>query len=247
MQNFRAIIRRRHFLGVAGALSAASVFSKFAFAAAASKPKVGIIGAGRMGGALGTALAKAGYQVMFSSRKPEELKDLVAGAGANAHAGTVEQAAAFGDIALIVVPYSAMTDIAKQVGPALAKKPLVLDVSNPSPQRDGDAGTMALEEGPAEYLTRLMPGVKIVRGFNSINFMKIPNPVLPGGGKLGVAMVGEDAKAVELATTLARDIGFDPVIIGPLNLGRYLYRPSTYFNGSQSADEIRAIGKTIKK
>ncbi len=246
MQNFRAIIRRRHFLGVAGTLSAASVFSKFAFAAAAAKPKVGIIGAGRMGGGLGTALAKAGYQVMFSSRKPEELKDLVAAAGPNAQAGTVEQAVAFGDIALLVVPYSAMPALAKQVGPVLAKKPLVFDVSNPSPQRDGAEGEKALQEGPAEYLAKLMPGIKVVRGFNSTGFASIPSPNLPSGGRRGTAMVGEDAKAVEIASTLVRDIGFEPVIIGPLNLGKYLYRPSTYFNGNQSPDEIRAIAKTIK-
>jgi 8-hydroxy-5-deazaflavin:NADPH oxidoreductase len=243
MHNFRLTISRRHILGLALGLTC----SKLSFAAGAPKPKIGIIGAGRMGGALGSALAKAGYPVMFSSRNPAELKDLVAGAGANAQAGTVEQAAAFGDIAVLVVPYSAMPDVAKQVGPVLAAKPLLLDVSNPIPQRDGDEAGKALEEGPAAYLSRLMPGVKIVRGFNSISFARIPNPVLPNGGKLGVAMVGEDAKAVEIATTLARDIGFEPVVIGPLNLGKYLYRPSTYFNGSQGADEIRAIAKTIAK
>ncbi len=246
MTNFISRISRRHVLAFTAALLFATTFSGPSFAAAA-KPKVGIIGAGRMGGSVGTALAKAGYQVMFSSRKPEELKDLVAAAGPNAQAGTVEQAAAFGDIAITVVPYSAMPEIAKQVGPVLARKPLLLDISNPSPQRDGAEGEKALQEGPAEYLTKLMPGVKIVRGFNSIGFGKIPNPVLPNGGKLGVAMVGEDAKAIEIATTLARDIGFDPVVIGPLSLGKYLYRPSTYFNGTQSADEIRAIGKTVGK
>ena len=157
MPRFATNISRRHLLAVASALSTAPIFSKFSLAASASKPKIGIIGAGRMGGALGTAFAKAGYQVMFSSRKPEELKELVASAGPNAKAGTVEQAAAFGDIALTVVPYSAMPEIAKQVGPVLAKKPLLFDVSNPSPQRDGAEGEKALQEGPAEYLARLQP------------------------------------------------------------------------------------------
>lgn len=247
MQNRIFTIPRRRLLAVSLAATIGSAASTAGFAAGAPKPKIGIVGAGRMGGGLGSALVKAGYEVMFSSRRPEELKDLVAGLGANARAGTVEQAAAFGDIVLLVVPYGAMPGIAKQVGQVLATKPLVLDVSNPIPQRDGDEAAKALEEGPAAYLSRLMPGVKIVRGFNAIGFTKLSAPVLPGGGKLGVAMVGEDAKALDLATTLARDIGFDPVVIGPLNLGKYLYRPSTYFNGSQSADEIRAIAKTIGK
>ena len=238
---------RRHIIRIAGAVSLVTAFSKMGFAASAAKPKVAMIGAGRMGTGIGTNLVKAGYQVMFSSRKPEELKDLVAGLGANAQAGTVEQAAAFGDIAVLVVPYSAMPGIAKQIGPVLARKSLVLDVSNPIPQRDGDEATKALEEGPAEYLSRLMPGVKIVRGFNAVGFNRFPNPVLPDGEKQGVAMVGEDATALQLAQTLARDIGFEPVVIGPLKLGKYLYRPSTFFTGNQSADEIRAIGKTVGK
>ncbi len=236
---------RRHALGVAGALSLTATFAKFSFAAETAKLKIGIIGAGRMGGAVGTALAKAGHPVMWSSRNPEELKDLVKAAGANAQAGTVEQAAAFGDVVLTVVPYSAMPAIAKQVGPVLARKPLLLDISNPIPQRDGDEATKAMEEGPAEYLARLMPGVKIVRGFNAIGFTRFPNPVLANGQKLGVAMVGEDKVAIDLATGLAREIGFEPVIIGPLKLGKYLYRPSTYFNGNQSADDIRAIAKSV--
>ncbi len=245
MQNFP--LSRRHVIELAGALSLATAFSRAGFAANAPKPKVGFIGAGRMGTAIGTGLAKAGYQVMLSSRKPEALKDLVAGMGPNAQAGTVEQAAAFGDIVVLVVPYSAMPGIAKQIGPVLARKQLVLDVSNPISPRDGDEATKALEEGPAEYLARLMPGVKIVRAFNSIGFNRFSNPVLTNGGKLGVAMVGEDPKAIDLAQTLARDIGFDPVVIGPLKLGKYLYRPSTYFNGNQSAEEIRTIGKTVGK
>ena len=238
---------RRHLMRTLGAVSLAAPFSKLCFAASAAKPKVGIVGAGRMGSAVGSALAKAGYAVMFSSRKPEELKDLVAGLGANAQAGTVEQAAAFGDIVVLVVPYNAMTGIAAQVGPVLARKPLLLDISNPVPQRDGDEAAKALEEGPAEYLTRLMPGVKIVRGFNSIGFSTVATPTLASGAKRGVAMVGEDATALDLAQKLARDIGFEPVVIGPLKLGKYLYRPSTYFNGNQSADEIRTIGKTVGK
>jgi predicted dinucleotide-binding enzyme len=246
MRKFMSEIPRRHVLGWAAALPLAAAFSNPGFAAGA-KPKIGMIGAGRMGGGLGSALVKAGYPVMFSSRNPDELKDLVTGLGANASAGTVEQAAAFGDVVLLVVPYSAMPAVAKQVGPVLATKPLLMDISNPQPQRDGDEGVKALEEGPAEYLTRLMPGVKIVRGFNSTGAARFADPALPSGGRPGVAMVGEDAKALELATTLARDIGFEPVVIGPLSLGRYLYRPSTYFTGVQTADEIRAIAKTVGK
>src|SRR6185436_11909822 len=86
--------------------------------------KIATIGAGREGGALGTLYAKLGHQVMFSSRHPETLKDLVATAGPNAKAGTPAEAVAFGDVIFLVVPYTAVEQIGRDFGPALAAKPL---------------------------------------------------------------------------------------------------------------------------
>src|SRR5262249_42188807 len=151
------------------------------------------------------------------------------------------------DVVFLVVPYGAMPDVAREVGKVLATKPLVFDISNPNPQRDGDIGAKALEQGPGEYLMQLMPGVRVVRGFNSINWNKIPNPGLPNGEKLGVAIAGDDPKGLETAQALAREIGFDPVVVGPLSVGKLLYRPSTFFNGAQSAAEIRQIAPQLKK
>src|SRR5437762_11421561 len=100
--------------------------------------KIGMIGAGREGGALGTLFVKAGHPVMFSSRNPDRLKDLVAGLGPLAQAGTVEQAVAFADVVALVVPYPAIEEIGKAHASALAPKVVVLDVSNPIPRRDGE-------------------------------------------------------------------------------------------------------------
>ena len=246
MTTIISMIPRRHILSLATALPLAAAMSPHTFAAAAPL-KIGMIGAGRMGGALGTAFAKAGHPVMFSSRHPEELKDLVVAAGPNARAGTVTEAAAFGDVVILVVPYSAMPQVARDAGMVLASKALVIDVSNPFPQRDGDEAVKALDQGPGEYLMGLMPGVRIVRAFNSIGFNRIANPVLPGGEKLGTAMAGDDAKGLEIAQTLAREIGFEPVVVGPLSVGKYLYRPHTYFTGAQTAAEIRQIAPRLGK
>src|SRR5260370_1126337 len=98
--------------------------------------KIATIGAGREGGALGTLFAKAGHPVMFSSRHPEQLNDLVASAGPLATAGTVAEAIAFADVVLLVVPYPAVEQIGKDHGTALAAKPLVMDISNPIAGRD---------------------------------------------------------------------------------------------------------------
>src|SRR5213593_960860 len=76
--------------------------------------KIATIGAGREGSALGTLFVKAGHPVMFSSRNPDRLKDLAAGLGPLAQAGTVEQAVAFGDIVALVVPYTAIEEIGRR-------------------------------------------------------------------------------------------------------------------------------------
>src|SRR6266567_3654348 len=78
--------------------------------------KIATIGAGREGSALGTLFVKAGHKVMFSSRHPEQLKDLVSGLGSLAKAGTVAEAIAFGEAVLLVVPYSAVPEIGKEFG-----------------------------------------------------------------------------------------------------------------------------------
>ena len=137
MQN----LERRNALLLIGATSALT-FTVPVLGAAAPL-RIATIGAGRMGGSVGTAWAKAGHDVMFSSRHPETLKDLVASAGPHARAGTVKDAVAFGDVIVLLVPYSAMPDLAKDYGKALAAKPLVIDVSNPSERRDGEPGKIA--------------------------------------------------------------------------------------------------------
>src|SRR2546425_1028556 len=124
--------RRRDFLQLAAGSAAAIAFVARPFAAAAQTPlKIATIGAGREGGALGTLFVKAGHPVMFSSRHPEQLKDMVGGLGALAKAGTVAEAVQFGDVVLLVVPYGAVQEIGREHAPALAKKQLVIDVSNP--------------------------------------------------------------------------------------------------------------------
>src|SRR5262249_31134814 len=107
---------RRNFLKLSGAgvvMVAAGPARASAQTTAASPLKIGSVGAGRMGSALGGMFVKAGHPVMFSSRHPENLKDLVTRLGPLAKAGTVEQAIAFGDIVVMVVPYAALEEIGK--------------------------------------------------------------------------------------------------------------------------------------
>ena len=132
--------------------------------------KIGIIGAGNVGGTLGTLWAKAGDAVMFSSRHPDALKALAAKAGPNARTGTPAEAAAFGDVVLIAVPYAAFAEVAKANDAALAGK-VVFDASNAVDKRDGAAlGEAVRAEGIGLRSRDLLPGVHLVRGFNAISY-----------------------------------------------------------------------------
>lgn len=133
--------RRRDFLRLAasalilGSLPLGSI-------AAEGRLKIGVIGSGRVGSALGTSWARAGHEVMFSSLDLEHDRKLAASVGANARAGTPREAAAFGEVLLISVPYGALPQIGKDLGDLLKGK-AVIDTCNPFPNRDGEIASWA--------------------------------------------------------------------------------------------------------
>src|SRR6185503_1100067 len=124
-------MNRRTFLLVVGATLAVPAFAQ-------GKPmKIGVIGSGRIGSTIGGLWVKAGHEVMFSDRDPEAVKRAMEGLGPRARAGSVAEAAAFGDAILIAVPYAALPAVQQQVGAQLRNK-VVIDPNNPVPARDGD-------------------------------------------------------------------------------------------------------------
>ena len=184
-------------------------------AAAQSKPKIGLIGSGRQGGALGVLFAKAGYPVLFSSRHPEELKDVVAKAGPNAKAGLPQDAATFGDIVIIAVPYGVTPQIGKDYGP-LMKGKIVIDLGNPREDRDGPMATDAKARGTGVATAGYIPGVRLVRAFNALSFVQVERDAHRAGEKLGIPVAGDDPAAVKTVVQLVIDSGFDPVVTGNL-------------------------------
>lgn len=242
---------RRDFMRMAGsglAVLAVAARPHLASAQTAGSPlKIGMVGAGREGSALGALFVKAGHPVMFSSRNPEGLKGLVAGLGPLAQAGTVERAIAFGDVVAIVIPYSAMEQIGKAHAGALAKKVLVMDVSNPIARRDGEDLVKSVgEQGGAGLVTaKLLPGAPIVRAFNAIGAGRLAAIAHRPGEPVGVPIAGDDPKAIAVAQSLIRGIGFEPVVVGGLAMGRHLV-PGTPLGGEHTPAEIRQIAGTLR-
>ena len=240
---------RRGFLRIAGsgvALLATSPLTALAANLPSGKAlKIATIGAGHIGSTLGTLWVKAGHPVMFSSRHPEELKGLVGGLGPLARAGTPDQAIAFADVVLLAVPYRVMKQISQDYGKALATKVLVLDATNPIVSRDGEIATWAREKGAGLASAELLPGARIVRAFNAIGYARLPEFAGRQGPRTGMPMAGDDPKAIELASMLVREVGLEPVVIGPLAMGRHLI-PGTPLAGEHTPDEIRKIVATLK-
>jgi len=205
--------------------------------------KIGVIGSGNVGSAIGASWVRAGHEVMFSSRHIEHDRSLAAELGGGARAGTPREAAEFGDVLLIAVPYSAVPDISRDMADVLDGK-VVIDASNPFPNRDGDIANWAREKGAGLASAELLPGAHIVRAFNAIGAARM-GEAYREPGRVGMPIAGDDADAVELASRLIRDVGYEPVLIGGLAMGKHLV-PGTPLAGEHSADEIREIAAGLE-
>jgi predicted dinucleotide-binding enzyme len=237
---------RRGFLKATTAMLALSSapFAVLAAETAAGKMKIGVVGSGRVGGTLGTVWAKVGHSVMFSSIDLEHDKKLAASVGANASAGTPRQAAAFGDVLLISVPYHALPAVGKDLG-ALLKGKIVIDTCNPFPERDGETGKWAQEKGAGLASAELLPGARIVRAFNAVGYARMAE-ASKRDPRAGMPIAGDDQKAIAVVSGLVRDIGYDPVLVGSLAFGRHLV-PRQPLAGERSPEEIRKIAATLSQ
>jgi len=204
-----------------------------------STMKIGIIGAGNIGGAVGTLWVKAGHQVLFSSRNPENLKPLVDGLGPLARAGTVREALAFGDAVFIAVPYGAYPQIGKDYERELAGK-IVLDAGNAVLARDGEISKEAREIGIGATSTKYLPKARIVRAFNTLGSRIVTANANRPGERMAIPIAGDDKEALALAVRLVKDAGFDPVIIGSLENAKLFAQGGPLYGQQITASEMQS-------
>jgi 8-hydroxy-5-deazaflavin:NADPH oxidoreductase len=186
---------------------------------AAAPARIGIIGAGHIGGTLAKLWVASGHEVLLSSRHPEELKALAASLGPKARVGTPREAAVFGEVVLVSVPYKALPDIGRELKSELAGK-VVLDTCNPYPERDGPMAVEVRKEGTGVASPRYLPGVRLVRAFNAIGWRDLEHEAHRPGELIGIPLAGDDSQALAVAQQLVSDAGFAPVVVGGLDRAR---------------------------
>jgi len=203
-----------------------------------AKPKrIGVIGAGWLGGTVGSLWVKAGHEVMFSSRHPEELKEMAAKLGPNASVGTIAEAAAYGDILLFAVPYDAMPQLGKDLEKYLNGK-VVLDACNGG---SGDLASEVAVNGAGPTSAKYLKGSLLVRAFSSEDATAVEASFNRKNNKLAVPLAGNDKEAVEIAAQLIIDAGCVPIIVGDLSTGVKFQRNTPAFRANTNVSELRKL------
>lgn len=184
--------------------------------------RIGILGAGLMGGKLGTLFARAGHDVVFSyARQRAKLEGLARAAGGKARAGTPAEAVQDSDAVLLAIHWSRLDDVLHQTGDLSGK--VVVSCSLPMSEDDSDL-VIAHTSSGAEELAKRIPRAHVVLAFNTV-----PSEVLfdvfdaqNKDPRPSLAYCSDSERAKTVAAELIRDVGFDPVDAGPLKIARYM-------------------------
>ena len=189
--------------------------------------RIGIIGSGRIGGTLARRCVEAGHEVAVSnSRGPDTLRDLVTELGPNATATTPAEAAWFGEVVVVAVPFVAYRDLPAD---ALAGG-MVIDATNYYPDRDGHVEELDTgQTTSSELVARHLPDARVVKAFNTMYWNHLRDLGRPNGDpdRLGIPISGDDPDAKQVVSTLVDDIGFDAVDAGALAEGGRKHQPGT--------------------
>lgn len=171
--------------------------------------KIAIIGAGNIGGSLGKVWSARGHSVVFGVRDPnsEKTRKALAETGANVQAVGAAQAAAFGEIVVIALPWAAVRETLAAMGDLSGK--IIIDATNRFAAAPGDAPSSA------EDIARLATGAKVVKAFNTMGWETLLNPVFSGHPATAF-ICGDDSSAKQVVIGLAAEIGLAPVDAGPL-------------------------------
>ena len=178
---------------------------------------VGIFGTGNMGGGLGRLWAAQGHAVTFGSRTPSKAERLAASIGGQTRGGSFTDAAAFGDVLVLAIPWTIAEDLLKSLGSLKGKT--IIDLMNAFGSNwmptFGQTGSLA------EKVAEWTPGAHVVKAFNGIYFQHLGNSQFQGMAE-SLFLCGDSANAKAQVIQLGKDAGFDPVDCGDLIVARLI-------------------------
>jgi predicted dinucleotide-binding enzyme len=181
--------------------------------------RIGIIGAGHIGGTLARHFVRAGHEVAVSnSRGPDTLEQDVAELGDRGRAMTAEDAARFGQVVVVSVPFGRYRELPTDG----VDGKVVIDTNNYYPRRDGRFEELDTDRTTSsELLQAHMSGARVVKAFNAINWNSLRDQGRPSGDprRIGIPISGDDQEAKRIVRELIDQIGFDGVDAGTLAEG----------------------------
>lgn len=182
--------------------------------------KIAIIGVGNVGSTLGRVWAKKGHDIFFGVRHPQadQTRQLIHSIGTKVQAGTIREAAAFGEVVVLATPWRATEAVIKQAGDLTGK--VLIDCTNPLKP---DVSGLALGFGTsgAEQVAQWAKGAKVFKAFNTTGYSIMADPVI-NGIRTVMFICGDDEAVKPAVLQLAADIGFDAVDAGKLEQARLL-------------------------
>src|SRR4051812_35417633 len=204
-----------------------------------AKPmRIGVNGAGSLGGTVGSVLVKAGHEVKFSSRHPEELVSMTRELGPRASTGTPREAAEFGTVLLFAVPYEALPELGRDLQEAIRSK-IVLDACNA--RGESPIAKEAEANGVGPTSAKLLSGTRLVRAFSAVDATAVDASFKRSTDKLGVPLASDDTEAMQVVAQLVHDAGCEPVIVGNLAAGKKFERGNPGFRANTTAAKLRQL------
>ncbi len=180
---------------------------------------IAIIGTGNMGASLAGVLVKAGYGVALAGRDLAKARRLATDLGPQAGAADAKTAAAQAEVVVLAVPYTEAAQVLGSLGDIAGK--VVIDMSNPLTP-DYMALTLGHSTSAAEEIAKTVPGVRLVKAFNTVLAQVLAEGARFGDARAQVFVASDDAGAKATVSTIVERIGFEPVDAGPLKNARYL-------------------------
>lgn len=203
--------------------------------------RIGIIGAGRIGSTLARHFTRVGHEVALSnSRGPHTLTDLVNEIGGSIRATTAVEAAEFGQIVVVSIPYGRYPELPT----AQLRGKVVIDTCNYFPERDGHDPELDADDTTSSEKLKAFTGSNLVKAFNAITWQNLRDHGRPKGDpdRVAIPVAGTDWEAKTVVSGLIRDIGFDPIDAGDLGRGGRKHQPDSHvFTAELSAREMDAL------